>query len=89
MGGKLKTNLPVSKKSHMTEIPDSEDIKRKELKYGVNQKKYCDKNHRVKDLEEFEPGRVFWIAVQISYGRIKTKHAIPRSYLVETPVGID
>ncbi|GBM82649.1 hypothetical protein AVEN_200555-1 [Araneus ventricosus] len=88
MGGKLKTNLPMSKKSHMPEITESEDMKRKELKYGVNQKKYYDKHHRVKDVGEFEPGKVVWIAVQRSYGRIKTKYAVPRSYFVKTPVGI-
>ncbi|GBM70264.1 hypothetical protein AVEN_270837-1 [Araneus ventricosus] len=66
----------------------AEDIRRKELKYGVNQKKYHDKHHRVKDLQELEPGQVIWITDQSSYGKIKTKQAAPRSYLVETPRGI-
>ncbi|GBM24899.1 hypothetical protein AVEN_23435-1 [Araneus ventricosus] len=54
-----------------------------------NQKKFYDNHHRVKDLEEFELGQVVWIAIQRSYWRIKAKYAVPRSYLLETPVGID
>ncbi|GBN04221.1 hypothetical protein AVEN_117707-1 [Araneus ventricosus] len=85
-GCKLRTNLPMTKKSLMPKIP--EEIRSKELKYGVNQKNYYDKHHRVKDLQELEPGQVVWITDQTSYGRIKAKHAAPRSYLVETPGGI-
>ncbi|GBM05605.1 hypothetical protein AVEN_202240-1 [Araneus ventricosus] len=88
MGHKLRTNLSKAKKSLMPKIPEAEDRRRKELKYGVNQKKYYDKHHRVKDLQELEPGQVVWITDQRSYGRIKAKHAAPRSYLVETPRGI-
>ncbi|GBM74298.1 hypothetical protein AVEN_212197-1 [Araneus ventricosus] len=88
MGRKLRTNLPMTKKSLMPKIPEAEDIRRKELKYGVNQKNYYDKHHRVKDLQELEPGQVVWITDQRSYGRIKAKQAAPRSYLVETPRGI-
>ncbi|GBN07619.1 hypothetical protein AVEN_268628-1 [Araneus ventricosus] len=87
MGRKLRTNLPMAKKSLMPKFPEAEDIRRKELKYGVNQKKYYDKHHRVKDLEELEPGQAVWISDQRSYGRIKAKRAAPRSYLVETPRG--
>ncbi|GBN79821.1 hypothetical protein AVEN_162547-1 [Araneus ventricosus] len=68
---KLRTNLPMKKKSLMPEIPEADEIRRKELKYGVNRKKYYDKHHRVKDLQEFEPGHVVWITNQSSYGRIK------------------
>ncbi|GBN74203.1 hypothetical protein AVEN_6404-1 [Araneus ventricosus] len=38
MGSKLRTNLPMTKKSLMPKIPVAEDIRRKELKYGVNKK---------------------------------------------------
>ncbi|GBN17769.1 hypothetical protein AVEN_16286-1 [Araneus ventricosus] len=55
-----------------------------------NQKKYYD--HRVKDLEEFEPGQVVWItdkttyiAYKGSYGRIKANHAASLSDLIENP----
>ncbi|GBM50736.1 hypothetical protein AVEN_144162-1 [Araneus ventricosus] len=89
MGRKLRTSLSMTKKSLMPKIPEAEDIRRKELKYGVNQKKYYDKHHRVKDLQELEPGQVVWITDQRSYGRIKAKHAAARSYLVETPRGIN
>ncbi|GBM17969.1 hypothetical protein AVEN_111112-1 [Araneus ventricosus] len=40
MGRKLRTNLPMAKKSLIPKIPEAEDIRRKELKYGVNKKKY-------------------------------------------------
>ncbi|GBN25615.1 hypothetical protein AVEN_2059-1 [Araneus ventricosus] len=69
----------------MPKIPEAEETRRKKLKYGVNQKNYYDKHHRVKDLQELKPGQVVWITDKISYGRIKAKHAAPRSYLVETP----
>ncbi|GBM09226.1 hypothetical protein AVEN_226721-1 [Araneus ventricosus] len=88
MGRKLRTNLRMTKKSFMSKIPEAEDIRRKEFKYGVNQKKYYNKHHRVKDLQGLEPGQVVWITDQRSYGRIKAKHAAPRSFLVETPRGI-
>ncbi|GBM33183.1 hypothetical protein AVEN_83690-1 [Araneus ventricosus] len=89
MGRKLRTSLPMTKKSPMPKIPEAEEIRRKELKYGVNQKNYYDKqHHRDKDLQELEPGQVVWITDQRSYGRIKAKHAAPRSYFVETPRGI-
>ncbi|GBN03705.1 hypothetical protein AVEN_258835-1 [Araneus ventricosus] len=88
MGPKLKNNLPMAKKSRMPKITEAEDIRRKELKYRVNEKKYYDKHNRVKDLQELEPGQVVWITDQRSFKRIKTKHAAPRSYLVETPRGI-
>ncbi|GBO32759.1 hypothetical protein AVEN_154111-1 [Araneus ventricosus] len=88
MGRKLRTNLPMAKKSIMPKIPEADDTRRRELKYGIYQKKYYDKHHRVKDLQELERGQVVWISDQRSYGRIKTKHAAPRSYLVETPRGI-
>ncbi|GBM79175.1 hypothetical protein AVEN_209508-1 [Araneus ventricosus] len=44
---KLRTNSLMAKKSPMPKIPQADDIRRKELKYGVNQKKYYDKHHRV------------------------------------------
>ncbi|GBN81182.1 hypothetical protein AVEN_249406-1 [Araneus ventricosus] len=87
MGCKLRTNLSMTKKSIIPKIPEADDIRR-ELKYGVNQKKFYGKHNRVKDLQELEPGQVVWITDQRSYGRIKAKHAAPLSYLVETPRGI-
>ncbi|GBN86561.1 hypothetical protein AVEN_157985-1 [Araneus ventricosus] len=80
MSRKLRTNLPMTKKSLMPKIPEAEDTRRKELKYGVNQKKYYDKHHRIKDLQELEPGQIVWITDQRSFGRIKAKHAAPLSY---------
>ncbi|GBM69070.1 hypothetical protein AVEN_181455-1 [Araneus ventricosus] len=68
----------------MAKIPEAEDIRWKELKYGVNQKKYYDKHHSVQDFEELEPGQVVWVIDQRSYGRIKEKHTAPQSYLVQT-----
>ncbi|GBN21350.1 hypothetical protein AVEN_131650-1 [Araneus ventricosus] len=62
MGSKLRTNLSMAKKSLMPKIPKAEDI-RKELKYGVNEKQYYDKHHRVKDLQELEPGQVVWMVL--------------------------
>ncbi|GBN13932.1 hypothetical protein AVEN_152806-1 [Araneus ventricosus] len=47
MGRKLRTNLPMAEKSLMPKIPEADDIRKKELKYGVNQKNYYDKHHRV------------------------------------------
>ncbi|GBN95672.1 hypothetical protein AVEN_186107-1 [Araneus ventricosus] len=35
MGRKLRTNLPMAKKSLMPKIPEAEDIRRKELEYGT------------------------------------------------------
>ncbi|GBN77525.1 hypothetical protein AVEN_264686-1 [Araneus ventricosus] len=86
MGCKLRTNLSMTKKSIIPKIPEADDIRR-ELKYGVNQKKFYGKHNRVKDLQELEPGQVVWITDQRSYGRIKAKHAAPLSYLIsqETP----
>ncbi|GBN06636.1 hypothetical protein AVEN_215810-1 [Araneus ventricosus] len=78
----------MAKKSLMPKITEAEDIRRKELKYGVNEKKYYDRHHRVKDLKELEPRQDVWITDQISFKRINTKYAAPRSYLVETPRGI-
>ncbi|GBN56865.1 hypothetical protein AVEN_86259-1 [Araneus ventricosus] len=76
------------KLSLMLKIPEAEDIRRKEIKYGANQKKYYDKHNRVKELQELEHGQVVWITDRRSYGRIKAKHAAPQSYLIETPRGI-
>ncbi|GBM86636.1 hypothetical protein AVEN_71837-1 [Araneus ventricosus] len=63
----------MTKKRLMPKIPEAEDIRRKEPKYGVNQKKYYDKHHRVKDLQELELGQVVWITDQRSLWEDKSK----------------
>ncbi|UYV72435.1 hypothetical protein LAZ67_9003122, partial [Cordylochernes scorpioides] len=86
MGRQLRTKIPATSEVLLPKLVYSEKIQRKEKK--SEKKKYYDKFHGAKDLDELEIGDLVWIVDLRTWGNIMKKAPTPRFYFIETPRGV-
>ena len=90
-GRRLKTFIPVVPQNLVPQLPDSENLQKMHHKAKLDQKKYFDRRHGVRDLSELQPGDRVRIRnpTDKTWGpdvRVVKKCGI-RSYIVDTGSG--
>lgn len=87
MGRKLRTPIPATNNMLMPNIADFHSLREKEVEMRERKKRNFDEHHGARNLPPLEIGQPVWVKDIRSYGKVKSLHTTPRSYIVETPRG--
>lgn len=88
MGRCLRTPIPTASNKLKPKVLDEKSLFTKERERIQKQKYYFDHHHRARQLPQLNVGEHVWISDMRTYGKVKSTHQAPRSYLIETPRGI-
>lgn len=84
MGRRLRTTLPLATSKLKPQIPDEQQLRKKEEQRRATQKRNYDDHHRVHDLPALQPGDTVWIIDLRRLGVVEALADTPRSYIVKT-----
>ena len=86
MGRKLRTTVPIIRKQLVPHLPDPALVRQRDEKEKQRQEKSFNKQHRVQELPELDPGDIVWVPDRNAEATVM-EQTDNRSYEVQTDEG--